>query len=52
MPDEEKLVKALSLQERKEAIEVKNTADSTVYTVEKMLEEYGDKLPAELKTQV
>ena len=37
---------------RKEAIEVKNTADSTVYTVEKMLEEYGDKLPAELKTQV
>ena len=37
---------------RKESIEVKNTADSTVYTVEKMLEEYGDKLPAELKTQV
>ena len=37
---------------RKEGIEVKNTADSTVYTVEKMLEEYGDKLPADLKTQV
>ena len=37
---------------RKEGIEVKNTADSTVYTVEKMLEEYGDKLPADLKSQV
>jgi molecular chaperone DnaK len=37
---------------RKEAIEVKNTADSTVYTVEKTLEEYGDKLPADLKAQV
>ncbi len=37
---------------RKEAIEVKNTADSTVYTVEKTLEEYGDKLPADLKSQV
>ena len=37
---------------RKEGIEVKNNADSTVYTVEKMLEEYGDKLPAEMKSQV
>ena len=37
---------------RTEGIEVKNTADSTVYTVEKMLEEYGDKLPADLKSQV
>ena len=37
---------------RKEGIEVRNTADSTVYTVEKMLEEYGDKLPADLKSQV
>ena len=38
--------------QRKESIEVKNTADSTVYTVEKMVEEYGDKIPADLKQQV
>ncbi len=37
---------------RKEGIEVKNNADNAVYTVEKTLEEYGDKLPADLKSQV
>ena len=37
---------------RKDAIEIKNQADSAVYTVEKTIEEYGDKLPADLKNQV
>ena len=37
---------------RKELIEVKNNADNTIYTGEKLLREYGDKLPAEMKQQV
>jgi molecular chaperone DnaK len=34
---------------RKEMIEVRNHADNTAYTAEKMLREYGDKLPADQK---
>jgi molecular chaperone DnaK len=37
---------------RKELIEVKNNADNTIYTGEKLLREYGEKLPAEMKQQV
>ncbi|NPV57879.1 MAG: molecular chaperone DnaK [Anaerolineae bacterium] len=36
---------------RKEMIEVRNQADSVVYTTEKSLREYGDKVPADLKTK-
>ena len=36
---------------RKEAIEVRNQADSVIYTTEKSLREYGDKVPADLKTK-
>ncbi len=37
---------------RKELIEARNNADNTVYTAEKLIKEYGDKLPADLKKQV
>ena len=37
---------------RKEGIEVKNRADNTVYTVEKTMEEYGDKIPADMKANI
>jgi molecular chaperone DnaK len=37
---------------RKELIEVRNTADNATYTAEKSLRDLGDKIPAELKTQV
>lgn len=37
---------------RKELVEVKNTADNTVYTAEKMLRDGGDKVSAELKQEV
>ncbi len=37
---------------RKELIEARNTADSAVYTAEKALRDLGDKVPADLKTQV
>ena len=36
---------------RKETIEVNNTADNTAYAVEKFLKEYGDKIPADMKTR-
>ena len=36
----------------KEAIEIKNRADSMVYQTEKQLAEHGDKLPAEVKQPV
>jgi molecular chaperone DnaK len=36
---------------RKELIEARNHADSTIYTAEKTLADLGDKVPAELKTQ-
>ncbi|HET6352178.1 MAG TPA: molecular chaperone DnaK [Coriobacteriia bacterium] len=37
---------------RKEEVEVRNTADSLVYSTEKTLNELGDKVPAETKTAV
>jgi molecular chaperone DnaK len=36
---------------RKESVEVKNQAESTVFNAEKFLREYGDKLPDEPKQQ-
>jgi molecular chaperone DnaK len=38
--------------QRKELIEVRNTADNTVYTAEKALRDLGDKVPGEIKTKV
>ena len=37
---------------KKEEIEARNIADSTVYTAEKTLREHGDKIPADLRQQV
>lgn len=37
---------------RKELIEARNHADNTVYAAEKSLREYGDKVPADVKSQV
>lgn len=37
---------------RKELIEAKNTADTLVYSVEKSLKDYGDKVSPEEKTQI
>ncbi len=39
-------------QRRKEMVEVKNHADSTIYTTEKMIKDYGDKIEAGLKSQL
>jgi molecular chaperone DnaK len=37
---------------RKEQVEARNTADNIAYQAEKALEELGDKVPSEIKTQV
>ncbi len=37
---------------RRELIEVRNNADNTVYAAEKALREFGDKVPAETKSEV
>ncbi|MBA3233635.1 MAG: molecular chaperone DnaK [Propionibacteriales bacterium] len=37
---------------RKEAVELRNQADSAVYSTEKFLSENSDKIPAEVKTEV
>ena len=37
---------------RKEMVEVKNNADNTIYTAEKLIKDNGDKVPAELKKEV
>jgi molecular chaperone DnaK len=37
---------------RKELIEVRNQADNTIYTAEKMLREYGEKVPADVKKKI
>jgi molecular chaperone DnaK len=37
---------------RKELIEVRNNADNTVYAAEKALREFGDKVPAEVRSEV
>jgi len=39
-------------QEKKDAVEAHNVADSTVYSAEKLLREQGDKVPPELRSQV
>lgn len=38
--------------QRKELIEARNIADNTVYQAEKYLKDLGDKIPAEIKSQV
>lgn len=38
--------------QRKESVELRNTADSLVYTTEKTLKENSDKIPEELKKEV
>lgn len=37
---------------RKEEVEIRNQGDTLVYTVEKSLKEYGDKISAEDKTKI
>jgi molecular chaperone DnaK len=37
---------------RKEMIEVRNHADNTAYAAEKSLKEFGDKVPAEVKSEI
>jgi molecular chaperone DnaK len=37
---------------RKELIEVRNNADNTVYAAEKALREFGEKVPAEIRSEV
>ena len=37
---------------RKELIEARNKADNAVYTAEKVLRDLGDKVPAEMKSEV
>src|SRR5512144_61907 len=37
---------------RREMIEVRNNADNTVYAAEKAMREFGDKVPAEIKSEV
>ena len=37
---------------RKEEVEVRNTADTMVYTAEKTIREHGDKVPSDVKGQV
>jgi molecular chaperone DnaK len=37
---------------RKELIEVRNQADNTAYAAEKALKEFGDKVPAEVKSEI
>ena len=37
---------------RKEAVEIKNQLDSTIYQLEKTLKESGDKLPADKKSKI
>jgi molecular chaperone DnaK len=39
-------------EKRKELIEARNAADNAVYTAEKALRDLGDKVPAEVKSQV
>lgn len=53
----EKMVKeaelhALKDQERKALIDIKNSADTTTYSVEKSLNEYKDKIPAEVAKEI
>lgn len=53
----EKMVKEAELhaqkdQERKALIDIRNTADTTIYSIEKSLSEYRDKIPAEVASEI
>ncbi|KAF9609660.1 hypothetical protein IFM89_017839 [Coptis chinensis] len=53
----EKMVREAELhaqkdQERKTLIDIRNTADTTIYSIEKSLNEYRDKIPAEVATEI
>ncbi|KAL6012719.1 hypothetical protein ACLOJK_003208 [Asimina triloba] len=53
----QKMVKEAELhaqkdQERKALIDIKNNADTTIYSIEKSLGEYREKIPAELATEI
>ena len=53
----DKMVKEAELhaqkdQERKALIDIRNTADTTIYSIEKSLNEYRDKIPAEVATEI
>lgn len=53
----EKMVKEAEMhaqkdQERKALIDVKNSADTTIYSVEKSLSEYRDKIPSEVAKEI
>ncbi|CAL9124094.1 unnamed protein product [Musa textilis] len=53
----EKMVKEAELhaqkdQERKTLIDVKNTADTTIYSIERSLGEFRDKIPAEVAREI
>ncbi|KAL5705525.1 hypothetical protein ACHQM5_023820 [Ranunculus cassubicifolius] len=39
-------------QERKTLIDIRNTSDTTIYSIEKSLNEYRDKIPAEVATEI
>ncbi|GJM98697.1 hypothetical protein PR202_ga15728 [Eleusine coracana subsp. coracana] len=39
-------------QERKALIDIRNTADTTIYSIEKSLAEYRDKIPAEVASEI
>ncbi|KAJ3682151.1 hypothetical protein LUZ60_014724 [Juncus effusus] len=59
LSDEEinKMVKEAELhaqrdQERKKLIDVRNTADTTIYSIEKSVGEYRDKVPAEVVSEI
>lgn len=53
----EKMVKEAELhaqkdQEKKTLIDLRNTADTTIYSIEKSLGEYRDKIPAEVASEI
>lgn len=53
----DKMVKEAELhaqrdQERKALIDVRNSADTTIYSIEKSLNEYRDKVPKEVATEI
>lgn len=53
----EKMVKEAELhsqkdQERKTLIDLKNSADTTIYSIEKSLGEYRDKIPSEVASEI
>lgn len=55
--DIEKMVKEAELnsqrdQERKSLIDLRNSADTTIYSIEKSVSEYKDKVPAEVVTEI